>query len=114
MNLNSHFRTVSLAVVSVLLLAGCGKKPDACFTIEKGQPSSKLTDDVEVNAACTTDADSYVWEFGDGFSTTGAKAKQNTTRWPVHHQADRQKQRPRSLYHAQRNHRAVGTLRAEK
>ncbi|ALW86873.1 hypothetical protein AUC43_18395 [Hymenobacter sedentarius] len=58
-----------------LALASCSKKPDACFTIEKGQPSSKLNDEVEVNAACSTDADDYVWDFGDGASTTGAKAK---------------------------------------
>ncbi|GAA4054940.1 hypothetical protein GCM10022409_47600 [Hymenobacter glaciei] len=30
---------------------------------------------MEVNAACSTDADNYVWNFGDGFSTTGAEAK---------------------------------------
>jgi PKD repeat protein len=56
-------------------LAGCGKGPDACFTIEKGQPSSKITDDVEVNATCSADASEYVWEWGDGASTTGVKVK---------------------------------------
>lgn len=66
---------MAVLMASGLLLASCSKKPDACFTIEKGQPSSKLNDEVEVNAACSTDADEYVWEFGDGFSTTGAKAK---------------------------------------
>ena len=68
-------RPLLLGAASVLLFASCAKSPDACFTIEKGQPSSKLSDEVEVNAACSMDADSYVWEFGDGFSTTGAKAK---------------------------------------
>lgn len=72
--MHSLVRSVSVAAV-VLLLASCSKKPDACFTIEKGQPSSKLSDEVQVNAACSTDADSYVWDFGDGFSTTGATAK---------------------------------------
>ena len=75
MKLNSLLRPASLAAVSLFLLAGGGKRPDACFTIEKGQPSSKITDDVQVSAACSTDADEYVWEFGDGFSTTGATAK---------------------------------------
>ena len=30
---------------------------------------------MEFNAACSPDADEYVWEFGDGASTTGAKVK---------------------------------------
>lgn len=68
-------RTPSVLLLAGLALAGCSKKPDACFTIEKGQPSSKINDEVEVNAACSMDADEYVWDFGDGFSTTGAKAK---------------------------------------
>ena len=72
---NTLFRPALLSAMALLLLAGCSKKPDACFTIEKGQPSSKLNDEVQVNAACSTDADSYLWEFGDGFSTTGATAK---------------------------------------
>ena len=73
--MTSLLRSASLAAVSLLLLASCSKKPDACFTIEKGQPSSKLNDEVQVSAGCSTDADSYVWEFGDGFSTTGLTAK---------------------------------------
>ena len=69
-------RTASVALLLAgLALASCSKKPDACFTIEKGQPSSKANEEVEVNAACSTDAKEYVWDFGDGFSTTGAKAK---------------------------------------
>ena len=55
--------------------ASCAKAPNSCFTIEKGQPSSKVNDEVEVNAACSSDADSFVWDFGDGYSTTGATAK---------------------------------------
>ena len=69
------FRPVLLSTVALLFFASCSKKPDACFTIEKGQPSSKLNDEVQVNAACSTDADSYVWDFGDGYSTTGSTAK---------------------------------------
>ena len=72
--MTTFLRFASLAT-AVLLLASCAKKPNACFTIEKGQPSTKLNDEVQVNAACSTDADSYVWEFGDGSSTTGATAK---------------------------------------
>ncbi|MET4075220.1 PKD domain-containing protein [Hymenobacter sp. UYCo722] len=65
----------NFVLLAALLLAGCSKKPDACFTIEKGQPSSKVNDEVEVNAGCSTDAGDFVWDFGDGFSTTGIKAK---------------------------------------
>ena len=65
----------TLIAMAALLLASCGRKPDACFTIEKGQPSSKVNEEVEVNAGCSTDAGQFVWDFGDGFSTTGIKAK---------------------------------------
>ena len=65
----------NFVLFAALLLAGCSKKPDACFTIEKGQPSSKVNDEVEVNAGCSTDAGEFVWDFGDGSSTTGIKAK---------------------------------------
>ncbi|WP_156126441.1 PKD domain-containing protein [Hymenobacter sp. DG25B] len=68
-------RPLALYAGSLLLLASCSKKPDACFTIEKGIPSSKINDDVQVNAACSTDADSYLWEWGDGASDTGSTAK---------------------------------------
>ncbi|RSK32355.1 PKD domain-containing protein [Hymenobacter metallilatus] len=56
-----------------LALTGCGKKPEACFTIEKGIPSSKINETVEVNAGCSTEATSFVWEWGDGASDTGIK-----------------------------------------
>ena len=68
-------RISPLLLALSLLAAGCAKKPDACFTIEKGIPSSKVNDEVEVNAACSTDATSYLWEWGDGASTTGVKVK---------------------------------------
>ena len=64
-----------LGCAAIFLSASCSKAPNACFTIEKGQPSSKVNDEVQVNAACSTDADTYVWDFGDGYSTTGATAK---------------------------------------
>lgn len=71
----SFFRTPTALLLAGLALAACSKKPEACFTIEKGVPSSKINDEVEVNAGCSSDADSYVWEWGDGASTTGLKAK---------------------------------------
>ena len=75
MNILFASTRVLLLSVAVIGFASCSKAPNACFTIEKGQPSSKLNDEVQVNAACSTDADSFVWEFGDGSSTTGATAK---------------------------------------
>lgn len=75
MKSSTSYLRVLLGSAAILLMASCSKAPDACFTIEKGQPSSKINDEVQVNAACSTDADSYVWDFGDGYSTTGATAK---------------------------------------
>ncbi len=66
---------LALLSFSSLSLTSCSKKPEACFTIEKGIPSSKINDEVEVNAGCSSDADSFVWEWGDGASTTGIKTK---------------------------------------
>ncbi|NVO84961.1 PKD domain-containing protein [Hymenobacter terrestris] len=74
--MNTSFTRLSAALlISGLWLTSCSKKPDACFTIEKGIPSSKVNDEVEVNAGCASDADSFVWEWGDGASDTGIKAK---------------------------------------
>ncbi|MBC6697494.1 PKD domain-containing protein [Hymenobacter sp. BT190] len=69
------FCTSTAFLLAGLMLASCSKEPEACFTIEKGIPSSKINDEVEVNAGCSSDADSYVWEWGDGASTTGLKTK---------------------------------------
>ena len=49
-------KMLPLFLAALVGLASCSKKPDACFTIVKGQPSSKLNDEVQVNAACSTDA----------------------------------------------------------
>ena len=73
--MRSMFPGITPLLFGMLVMVGCGKKPDACFTIEKGQPSSKLNEELEFNAACSTDAAEYVWEFGDGASTTGTKVK---------------------------------------
>ncbi len=72
---NSFARVLATFALGSLCLMSCSKKPDACFTIEKGIPSSKINDEVEVNAGCSSDADSFVWEWGDGASTTGIKTK---------------------------------------
>ncbi|OWP62128.1 hypothetical protein CDA63_15880 [Hymenobacter amundsenii] len=74
--MKTHFtRLCAALLLSSLWLTSCSKKPEACFTIEKGIPSSKVNDEVEVNAGCSSDADSFVWEWGDGASDTGIKAK---------------------------------------
>ncbi len=75
MKKHSLLQVTSALVLTGLIMAGCSKKPEACFTIEKGIPSSKINDEVEVNAGCSSDADSYVWEWGDGASDTGIKVK---------------------------------------
>ncbi|MCA8832823.1 PKD domain-containing protein [Hymenobacter pini] len=72
--MKSHFLAYAFgSLVIGLGLASCGKKPEACFTIEKGIPSSKVNETVELNAGCSTEATSFVWEWGDGSSDTGIK-----------------------------------------
>jgi len=56
-------------------LSSCSKSPEACFVVDKGSLNTKVNEEIQFNAACSTDADTYVWEYGDGSSDTGGTAK---------------------------------------
>jgi PKD repeat protein len=65
-----------LFLLSLLLMtAGCGKDdestttPVACFTFTSPETTVFVGDLVEFNN-CSTDADSYSWDFGDGSTST--------------------------------------------
>ena len=61
---------------ALLLACGsCAKSPEACFVVDKSSLNTKVNEEIQFNAACSTDADSYVWEYGDGSSDTGAAVK---------------------------------------
>ena len=54
---------------------GRAKTPEACFVVDKSSLNTKVNEEIQFNAACYTDADTYVWEYGDGSSDTGAAVK---------------------------------------
>lgn len=55
-------------IALVISVSGCSKneKPKACFTSEQTQESWA----VSFNSSCSENADSYLWIFGDGDSST--------------------------------------------
>ncbi|MEM6271569.1 MAG: PKD domain-containing protein [Bacteroidota bacterium] len=64
-----RFRLRLLGVAAVLLLAGCTKEPEACFTANRLAviPGKSIT---FIN--CSTNATVYNWDFGDDGTSTDA------------------------------------------
>ena len=58
----------------MLLIVSCSKTPEACFTVDKGK-TAKLNEEVQFDATCSIDADTYTWDFGDGSTGTGSSTK---------------------------------------
>lgn len=71
---------IKIILSGILLVnVSCTKDPEACFVSDKGK-AAKVNEEVHFNAACSTDADSYAWDFGDGTSATGATTKHKFSR----------------------------------
>ena len=59
-----------------LTLTSCTKTPSACFTVDKGSANTRINEEIQYNALCSTDADSYTWDYGDGSANeSGAQVK---------------------------------------
>lgn len=63
--------SVTLLTLSLLTLSFCKKEdpqplPKACFTVET---SNSFTGDTVIFASCSTEADSYKWDFGDSVTS---------------------------------------------
>lgn len=56
---------LGLSFSFILLVLGCTKTPEACFTINKGK-LPKVNEEIQFDASCSKDAVSFLWEFGDG------------------------------------------------
>ena len=75
MTISLQSKRVTTALSLLLLCGSCAKSPEACFVVDKGSLNTKVNEEIQFNAACSTDADTYVWEYGDGSSDTGAAVK---------------------------------------
>ena len=68
-------KSLTLVLGSAFALSSCSKSPEACFLVDKGSLNTKVNEEIQFSAACSTDADTYVWEYGDGSSETGGTVK---------------------------------------
>ena len=68
-------KPLTLLLGLALGLSSCTKSPEACFVVDKGSASTKVNEEIQFSAACSTDADTYAWEYGDGSGDTGASSK---------------------------------------
>jgi len=69
--MKKHLLFVGLGIISLMLISSCKKEdpnaPKACFVIPDEVYAGELA---TFNASCSENADSYVWDFGDGGSST--------------------------------------------
>ncbi len=68
----------TLALAVIVFITSCAKTPEACFVADKGK-NAKLNEEVQFDAACSKDANTYVWDFGDGTTGSGASTKHKYT-----------------------------------
>ncbi|RYD73173.1 MAG: PKD domain-containing protein [Sphingobacteriales bacterium] len=55
-------------------LASCSMEPTACFSVDK-EKDAKVNEEVQFSAACSEDASTYKWNFGDGATAEGISVK---------------------------------------
>ena len=68
--------TTCTLALSFLTMMSCSKTPSACFTVDKGSGNTRINEEIQYNALCSTDTDSYTWDYGDGSANeSGAQAK---------------------------------------
>lgn len=74
----SKIVTKTLIIIAIPFFLACSKTPVPCFTVDKGK-TAKVNEEVQFNATCSTDADSYSWDFGDGSTGSGSTVKHKYT-----------------------------------
>jgi chitodextrinase len=63
-----------LGLFLALSIVSCTKEPAACFEVNKGNPT-KQNEEVQFDANCSVNADTYAWSFGSLGTATGITTK---------------------------------------
>ncbi len=69
---------IGLFSIGAFFISSCTKTPTPCFSVDKGGVA-KVNEEVQFDGACSTNATSYTWDFGDGTSTSGNPVKHKYT-----------------------------------
>jgi PKD repeat protein len=63
-----------LGLFLALSIVSCTKDPAGCFTVDKGK-TAKVNEEVQFDASCSANAETYSWDFGGLGTATGATTK---------------------------------------
>jgi chitodextrinase len=63
-----------LGLFLALSIVSCTKDPAACFTVDKGS-TTKVNEEVQFDANCSVNAETYAWSFGTLGTATGITTK---------------------------------------
>jgi PKD repeat protein len=63
-----------LGLFLALSIVSCTKDPAACFTVDKGS-IAKVNEEVQFDASCSANAETYAWSFGTLGTATGVTTK---------------------------------------
>jgi chitodextrinase len=63
-----------LGLFLALSIVSCTKDPAACFEVNKGNPT-KQNEEVQFDANCSVNAETYTWTFGTLGTATGITTK---------------------------------------
>ena len=67
-----------LGLSLIISFASCAKKdPTACFTVDKGK-TAKVNEEVQFDASCSANADTYQWSFKSGATVLGTASGAQT------------------------------------
>ena len=70
----NKFKKLITIFGAAILMSSCTKTPEACFSVDKGK-TAKVNEEIQYDASCSKDADTYSWDFGDGTTASGSPAK---------------------------------------
>jgi PKD repeat protein len=63
-----------VGLILTLSVLSCTKDPAACFSVDKGT-TTKVNEEIQFDASCSVNAETYSWDFGDSSTGTGVQVK---------------------------------------